>query len=829
MSAARLFTGFENGSSTAMGSPSGIVGVLEDEAARSGSCYLFVNRPTAGTTTTGWIPNLAGYTGTIATGKVGECRCRFFLKVGAYPSANNAIVFQVDTSLRFAAVMDTTGHVAAAGNAAVGTYSATAIPLNVWTQVDVYVTFTNQSTATDTFTVSVTVGGGVGTVTLTQINQSLGGSTFGSPTFGPGSSSLSTTINCCFDDVVLTIDDNLTTPGTLAALPTSTRVALVQIAGQGASSGWSGTWSNVLRNGMSNSAVTPTLTQTGAGADRTFTHGTAAGLGLTSIQAITVYAIVGYATSQTPTFLWAGGTLSSEAGNFSTVVTNAIQPRAASWAALTAAQFDAAEFGLRSSAAGLQTLYGCWLEVLHAGTARPLEQTPALEGGTDRSDSYSHVFGTYTGDGTGHRAITGIGFRPHAVRVWAKTGAAAVDMGALKHRWMAGTASVQLGGTVIASSNANGWNDLTSLDADGFTVGSATTVNGTGTVYLYQAIRDGGHPDPTTNETGYYFKAGAYIGNGADDRTLAVYDAVEAWQPDLLIGTRGSSATWFWKQASMSGDLAADLSTVSANRIQAFTASGFQIGTSTVVVSSGAKTYWIAWRIGVGLAAAVLHGSFTGSSADVTITPSAALTDLELAAVLSVFGSNVGYFKSRYLHTGTTSQRFDQGTSTTTLEDLTVSSFRANGASVVNVNGQTSYWWAFARTANIAGTSTEVTFEPSVSFGPIFWAEIASPDGTIPTVSVVDLPDPSTYYQGFKRGIVSTPPVVIRALSNEEGDYESQTFTLEVDDSNRYFRGVPGVLYNKRIVLRMIDEASWRAQGTPRTVAIGLIRNFAAL
>jgi len=820
-------TGFENGSAAVAGTVSGIVGVVEDEGARSGNGYLYVNRPTAGTTTTGWTPTLSGYVGSIATGKVGECRCRFFLKVGSYPSANNAIVFQVDSTLRFAVVMDTTGHVAAAGNGAVGSYSATAVPLATWTQVDVYITFTNQSTATDTFTVSVTVGGGVGIVSLTQTNQSLGGSTFLAPTFGPGASTLSTTVDFCYDDVVLTIDDNLAVPGLLPALPTSTRITLVQITGQGASAGWSGTWYNVLRNGMSNSAATPTITQTGAGADRTFLHESAADLGLSAIQAITVYAIVGYATSQTPTFLWNGGTLSSESGTFSTVVTNGVQPRASDWSALTTAQFDAAEIGIRSSAAGLNTLYALWAEVLHNGTARPLRNTSETDGGTDRHDSYTHAFGTYTGDGSQRHAITGLGFRPHCVRVWSRTGAFAVDMGVLKHRWMAGASAVQLGGTVIAGSNANGWNDVVSLDADGFTLGSATTVNGTGTAYVYLAIRDGGNPDPTTDESGFYFKMGSFIGNGADDRNVPILDAA-SWTPDLLVGTRGSSATWFWRQAEMTGDLTADLSTVTSNRVQAFTATGFQIGTSTTVVSSAAKTYWIAWRRGVGLVAAVLSGSFTGSSADVTIVPNAALTDLELVSVLSVFGSNVGYFKSRLLHTGTTSQRFDQGSSTTTLEDLTGTSFRTNGGSVVNVNGQTSYWFGFARHANITGASVEVTFEPSISFGPVFWAELSSPDGTTPAVSAVDLPDPSTYYQGFKQGIVLTPPVVIRALSDENGDYESQTFNFEVDDSNRYFRGLTGNLYNRRVVLRMIDEPSWRERGTPRTVAIGLIRNFAA-
>ncbi len=130
-------------------------------------------------------------------------------------------------------------------------------------------------------------------------------------------------------------------------------------------------------------------------------------------------------------------------------------------------------------------------------------------------------------------------------------------------------------------------------------------------------------------------------------------------------------------------------------------------------------------------------------------------------------------------------------------------------------------------------TEDEVDFDPGGSFGPIVWAEIESTDGTTHVVSAVDLPDPSTYYHGFKIGKVLTPPTIVRALSDENGEYESQSFGLEMDDTSRYFRDLLAdaetqLINNKRVVVRMIDEASWRRRDIPRTVAIGLVRNYEA-
>lgn len=125
----------------------------------------------------------------------------------------------------------------------------------------------------------------------------------------------------------------------------------------------------------------------------------------------------------------------------------------------------------------------------------------------------------------------------------------------------------------------------------------------------------------------------------------------------------------------------------------------------------------------------------------------------------------------------------------------------------------------------------EEVFEPGQSFGPLVWVEVLGPDGTTRAYAPVTLPDPSTYYYGYKPPELLNVGRVARALSDEQGQYESQRFATTLDDVRRQWRVWLGetatrLILNKRVVLRMISEPAWRAKLRPRTVAIGLIRDY---
>lgn len=125
----------------------------------------------------------------------------------------------------------------------------------------------------------------------------------------------------------------------------------------------------------------------------------------------------------------------------------------------------------------------------------------------------------------------------------------------------------------------------------------------------------------------------------------------------------------------------------------------------------------------------------------------------------------------------------------------------------------------------------EPVITPGESFGPLVWAEFAGPDDATHVWAPVDLPDPSTYYHGFKSAKILGFGPVARALSDENGDYESQRFEVTLSDIDRTIRTWLGtdatrLLVNKLLVLRMISDTGRRALERPRTVAIGLVRTY---
>lgn len=125
----------------------------------------------------------------------------------------------------------------------------------------------------------------------------------------------------------------------------------------------------------------------------------------------------------------------------------------------------------------------------------------------------------------------------------------------------------------------------------------------------------------------------------------------------------------------------------------------------------------------------------------------------------------------------------------------------------------------------------EPIVDPATSFGPLLWVEFAAPDSTTHVWAEVDLPDPSTYYHGWKAAKLIGLGPIKRALSDEDGDYEAQRFEVTITDIDRTVRAWLGseatrVLVNRLLVMRMISDEGRRALERPRTVAIGLVRSY---
>jgi len=102
------------------------------------------------------------------------------------------------------------------------------------------------------------------------------------------------------------------------------------------------------------------------------------------------------------------------------------------------------------------------------------------------------------------------------------------------------------------------------------------------------------------------------------------------------------------------------------------------------------------------------------------------------------------------------------------------------------------------------------------------------------TWSKVDLPDPADYYGGYKQPRLLKSGQYMRALSDRRGEPEMSTFDFTVSDTDRLVRGLLAgatsrYIINKTVIVRTISDAGRRALEIPRTVAIGVIRDYEPL
>ncbi len=199
--------------------------------------------------------------------------------------------------------------------------------------------------------------------------------------------------------------------------------------------------------------------------------------------------------------------------------------------------------------------------------------------------------GSYTGDGTDNRPITGVGFRPDLVIIKSR----GVNWGCFRTSAMSDDSTAYL-----AQAATNFAGGVKTLDSDGFTLGTHASVNGSGIVYDWQAFRDDGAGD---------FAVGSYQGDGTDNRQITGL----GFEPALVCVKVMSTTEGVWRTAANSGDQTmrftpyADL----VNNIQAFLADGFDVGTAQN--ATGATYHWFAFRAVPGYVAV---GSYVGDGTD---------------------------------------------------------------------------------------------------------------------------------------------------------------------------------------------------------------------
>jgi hypothetical protein len=180
--------------------------------------------------------------------------------------------------------------------------------------------------------------------------------------------------------------------------------------------------------------------------------------------------------------------------------------------------------------------------------------------------------GSYSGNATG-QPITGVGFSPELVAVLGATPQRAV------HRFSGMTRTYRF------DTGTGTTTGITSLDADGFTVGTDLEVNAAATTYHYAAF----------NDVAGSIKVGSYSGNGGDNRDITGVN----FQPGYVLIRANDTVTGrpaVHRPASLAGDNSLFFAgaAAAADRIQALQADGFQLGASGNVNATTIAYHYLA-------------------------------------------------------------------------------------------------------------------------------------------------------------------------------------------------------------------------------------------
>jgi len=307
--------------------------------------------------------------------------------------------------------------------------------------------------------------------------------------------------------------------------------------------------------------------------------------------------------------------------------------------------------------------------------------------------------GSYVGDGTDNRQITGIGFQPDLV--WVKRGGSGTGYPAWRSSNLAGDLSVFFANEAAAA------DCIQSLDADGFTLGTSTSVNASGATYYYAAFCDNGAD----------FAVGGYTGNGTDNRDITGL----GFEPDYVVVRCRSQARYSYARTDQFvGDLSANhFGGEYANLIQSFGADGFQVGNQADINYSGWEYTWFAFLAVAGWSAS---GLYAGNGVDGRQIAGLGFAP-DVVVVIGEVTSSV--FRTSSMP-GDATYGFGLGSGQTNrIQALLSDGFEVGTDTTVNQVGKNYRWFAF-RQGDTQGPALKTSSDSGVATETVVGREMAA-------------------------------------------------------------------------------------------------------
>jgi murein DD-endopeptidase MepM/ murein hydrolase activator NlpD len=353
-----------------------------------------------------------------------------------------------------------------------------------------------------------------------------------------------------------------------------------------------------------------------------------------------------------------------------------------------------------------------------------------------KTTANAFAVGSYTGDGTDNRGITGVGFKPNLV--WDKlANGTAAKIVVFNLTESNGDYSGR------PNANANFADMIQSLDSDGFTIGTLVNVNENLKTFYWIAFA--GATNPTASGT-YQMKVGTYTGNGSAQSIGSM-----GFSPDLVIIKDQAGANYaVFRTKLMKGDFTAYFTNTAVNfagGITSMDSDGFSVGAG-VTVNTNATVYTYqafgnAFNPEKNTGAADFTiGSYTGSFIDNrNILRLPFQPDL---VAIKTNSTNKGVWRSSSF-SGDLTVAFDGGENANQIQALNSDGFQLGTAGTVSSDGNTNFFFAFKASGTMAvnnytgtGSAQNIT---TVGFNPdLVWVSTVFRPSTVVGDSTLRFP-----------------------------------------------------------------------------------------
>jgi uncharacterized repeat protein (TIGR01451 family) len=291
--------------------------------------------------------------------------------------------------------------------------------------------------------------------------------------------------------------------------------------------------------------------------------------------------------------------------------------------------------------------------------------------------------GTYVGTGVANRAITGLGFKPDFVLVKGYTNKPGV---------VTTSAMVSVGSKELGPVTALQTGMITSLDADGFTLGASQDVNRSTTTYTYFAAEAA--PGALA--------IGQYTGDAVSFHPVTGV----GFQPDyvVVLGQGATQAVQRFGSEGVNKGSAFGPYSENGNWIKTFDVDGFSLGTSSDVNAAGGVYYYVAWNA---LPNVMSVGTYAGTGIDNTPVTGAGFAPE--AVMLKSKQYNVALHRNGAMTGDATLKLLNGSTFSNGIQQLTGDGFVAGTDSTVNAQNTDYYWVAFKNRVTPAHADVQLT------------------------------------------------------------------------------------------------------------------------